>query len=86
MRFEWDAAKSATNKTKHGFSFEEVAEAIRVSDLLVVLNHPVRNDQKMIVFRSLDGKICTVAVEVRGGKIRLISAHEDRKMRKTYGP
>jgi len=84
MLFEWDEAKSVRNKIKHGISFEEVRDALEANGVIAMINIPNHPDQKLLVFRSLDGKICSVATERRGDFVRLISAHEDRKMRKIY--
>ena len=86
MVFEWDARKSATNKAKHGLCFEEVELALAEHGMIASFQNPKKPGQHVVVFRSLDDKICSVAVESRGEKIRLISAHEDRRMRKRYGP
>jgi len=85
MFFEWDALKSASNKLKHGISFEEVEEALAKEAPLDAFRNANYPGQEVWVFRSLEGKICSVAVEQRGGKVRFISAHQNRKMRKMYG-
>jgi len=84
MLFEWDQAKSDRNKIKHGISFEEVSEALVTNSVIATLKNPHHTEQQLWIFRSLDGRICSVAIERRGEHIRLISAHEDRKMRKKY--
>ncbi len=85
MTFEWDPAKSASNKLKHGVSFEEVEEALNEDELIVSLPNPRYPHQRLFVFR-LKGTIHTAAVEQRGEVFRLISAQKRRKMEKKYGP
>ena len=86
FEFEWDEAKSERNQAKHGISFDEVKEALLSFDPLAILPNPNYPLQQVMVFRSLEGKICMAAIKVRKQKIRLISAHEDRKLRRKYGP
>jgi len=83
--FEWDKRKSETVKAKHGISFEEVEEAIARHGIIAELGNPAYPEQRVLVFR-FKGVIHTAAVERRGEKTRLITAHQDRKIRRKYGP
>ena len=84
MTFDWDNAKSAKNKTKHGISFEEVVYAIEKDGLIAVLSNPAYQGQEMLVFRA-KGHIHVAVGETREGKFRLITAQRRRKMEKRYG-
>ncbi len=84
MVFEWNPAKSASNKLKHGVSFEEVEEALErgaAIDSFKSRNHP---GQELIVFRNARGILYVVAIEQRGDRLRIVTAHRDRKLEKKY--
>ena len=84
MRFEWDPAKAAANKRKHGVAFAEAAScfedehglyfpASSHSERFVLLASSVR--QRLLV---------TIHAELDGPRIRIISArkttsHERRR-------
>jgi uncharacterized DUF497 family protein len=84
VTFEWDEAKSAKNKIKHGISFEEVVFAVEQDGLIAVTSNPAYHGQELLVFRA-KGNIYVTAGESRGGKFRLITAQRRRKMEKRYG-
>ena len=86
MTFEWDALKSASNKLKHGLSFEEVEDAIEKSGIVAMIDNPSYPGQRIIVFRTAGKEIARAIIEFRGTKARIISAQRSRKLRKLYGP
>ena len=85
VEFDWDPTKSATNKTKHGISFDEVMIALAGEAPLAILPNLTHPGQQLIVFRIAED-VCVAAVEKRQGVTRIITAQRRRKMRKQYGP
>ena len=76
LRFEWDRAKSAGNKRKHGVSFEEATTVFQ--DPLAKIHddpdHSATERRDIIVGHSLQGQLLVVSFADRGSNIRLISA------------
>ena len=87
MRFEWDRAKDATNRTKHGVSF---AEAMRVfGDPLAISiddrDHSAGEARLLTSGRSAGGRLLIVAHTDRDGRLRIINAREvTRREREQY--
>lgn len=84
--FEWDNAKNAENRRKHGISFEEAA---LIFDGLVVAWADTRMDygETRMVSIGLIGALVAVAVvhTDRGGTTRIISARlANRRERRLY--
>lgn len=86
-RFEWDPAKNALNKQKHGLSFEEAATIFEGP----VLSGPDNStdEEREKSFGLLGGVVvaCVIHTE-RDGKIRIISARKatanERKLFDAY--
>ena len=76
--FEFDPAKSAANKAKHGIDFEE-AKAIWLDENR--LEYPVGSEtEPRFAMIGMIGEVTwTVIGTVRGENIRLISARRARK-------
>jgi uncharacterized DUF497 family protein len=78
LRFEWDPAKSASNKVKHGVDFEEATAMWRNGPRLDIdVDHPV--EPRLLTVGSLNGRIWTAVTTMRGDAIRLISVRRSRK-------
>ena len=76
MKFEWDKEKAASNRSKHGVSFEE-AETVH--------NSSGEEERCLIVGESSRERLLIVSYTERGDSIRLISAREvTRTERETY--
>ena len=77
MRFEWDAAKAAANKAKHGVSFEE-AVTVFYDPLAVTFSdpdHSVDELREVTIGYSIRSKLLLVChTERTGNSVRLISA------------
>ena len=76
MEFEWDARKAATNKKKHGVSFQE-AGTVFGDPLAITYPNPdhAQSEHRAITFgMSRDRRLLVVAHVDRNGKIRIISA------------
>ncbi|MDP3263969.1 MAG: BrnT family toxin [Tabrizicola sp.] len=78
MEFEFDPAKSAANKSKHGIDFVE-AQALWQDDGLA--DAPVVSDgePRFLVIGRIDGKHWTAVCTLRGGVVRIISVRRARK-------
>ncbi|MDR1079318.1 MAG: BrnT family toxin [Propionibacteriaceae bacterium] len=68
QRFEWDPAKSASNKLKHGVDFDEATAMWRDSPRLEIdMDHPV--EPGLLVIGPLNGRIWTAVTTMRGDAI-----------------
>jgi uncharacterized protein len=78
MEFEFDPAKSAANKAKHGIDFVE-AQALWQDDGLA--DAPVVSDgePRFLVIGRIDGKHWTAVCTLRGEVVRIISVRRARK-------
>lgn len=76
VTFEWDAAKAATNKRKHGVSFEEAATAF-LDPLARVYDDPDRARGEvrfLLVGMSAKSRLVLIVHVERGESLRIISA------------
>lgn len=78
MKFEFDPAKSAANKAKHGIDFVE-AKALWLDDGLVDAPVPSRDEPRFLVIGRLHGKVWTAVCTLRGESVRIISVRRARK-------
>lgn len=79
MVFDFDPAKSATNKAKHGIDFEE-AQALWLDDRLIELGTVLYEREERQLFVGRIGHRCwTAVVTFRGGSIRIISVRRSRR-------
>lgn len=87
MKFEWDAAKAATNTVKHRVSFDEAATVFL--DPLAVSgrdpDHSTHEPRYVTFGLSSLGRLLVVAHTYREGGIRIVSARRaDRSERRIY--
>lgn len=80
MKFEYDPAKSASNKTKHGLDFEE-AKALWADDNLLEVPVLGAGEERFLVIGAIQGKLWTGVITYRGGVVRIISVRRSRKTR-----
>lgn len=76
ITFEWDAAKAAANKRKHGVSFEEAATAF-LDPLARIFDDPddARGEQRLLLSgMSAKNRLVIVVHVERGDRLRIISA------------
>src|SRR6185312_22095 len=75
--FEFDAAKSESNRTKHGMDF---LEAQRLWNDPMLLEIPAKTDDELryLVIGVIDGKHWSAVITYRGVNIRLISVRRAR--------
>jgi hypothetical protein len=89
LRFEWDPAKNAENKHKHGVSFEE-AQAVFYDDWGILIDdehEPGREERFVLIGMSATLRVLVVShcYRARDQVIRRISARRaDRSERKDY--
>ena len=85
MRFEWDPAKAALNKRKHGVAFEEASECFE-DPLAIVLEEPAHPERLILIGQARGLRlIFTVFAERTAGSIRIISARlATRRERRAY--
>ena len=78
LEFEWDAAKAASNLSKHGVSFEEAVTVFDdpLSTTVIDPDHSLREERLVIFGQSSDGRILAVMHSERGERVRVISARE----------
>ena len=85
--FEWDAAKAATNRRKHGVTFDEATTVF--SDPLSMLrtdpDHALDEQRFIVLGMSNQRRLLVVAFAERPPRTRLISARRaTRKERRQY--
>jgi len=85
--FEWDPRKAVANLRKHRVSFAE-ATTVFGDPLGVTIpdpDHSYAEDRRIIVGRSIRGRLLIVAHTDRDDRIRIISARElTRSEREAY--
>ena len=75
--FEFDAAKSESNRAKHGIDF---VEAQRLWNDPMLLEIPAKTDDELrfLVIGKVDERHGSAVITYRGGNIRLISVRRSR--------
>ncbi len=85
MDIEWDAAKAASNRKKHGVDFADAATAL--NDELSLTMPDEGSDEQRFVTLGMDAtaRLLVVVFTVRGDVMRLISARKaTRSERRQY--
>ena len=77
MEYEFDDAKSAANKAKHGLDFSEAQKLWQDVDAVEI---PAKSDvgQRKMLIARIDGKIWSAIFTERENKIRIISVRRAR--------
>lgn len=78
MEFEFDPAKIAANKAKHGIDFVE-AQALWRDGGFVDAPIPSEGEPRFLVIGLFEGKHWTAICTLRGEAVRIISARRERK-------
>lgn len=78
MDFEFDPAKSAENKRKHGLDFEE-AHALWADSALVEIPARVADEPRWVLIGRIDQKHWSAVITRRGDNVRLISVRRSRE-------
>ena len=87
MVFQWDPAKAAINRTKHGLSFDEAASAFGdpLGRIVEDPRHSYGERRFALVGHTKAGRLVVVMFTERGQAIRIISArHATRQEREDY--
>ena len=75
--FEFDAAKSESNRTKHGIDFAE-AKDLWNDPMLLEIPAKIDDEPRYLVIGLIDGKHWSAVITYRGANIRLISVRRAR--------
>jgi Uncharacterized protein conserved in bacteria len=78
MEFEFDPAKSAINKEKHGIDFVE-AQALWLDSFSIELPARDKDEPRMMVIGRIADKHWSAIVVRRDGRIRIVSVRRSRK-------
>ncbi len=78
MGFEYDPAKSAENKRKHGIDFEE-AQALWTDAAVVEIPARVTDEPRWVVIGRIEDKHWSAVTTRRNENIRLISVRRSRE-------
>lgn len=85
MEFEFDPAKSASNKDKHGIDFVEAQALWLDGGLEVVLSKDrLKNEVRFLAIGRISGKHWTAICTFRGEAVRIISVRRARKEEVEY--
>ncbi len=77
MEFEFDEAKSRTNKSKHGIDFVE-AQALWLDEMLVEIPARTEDEPRFVVVGMISEKHWSAVITYRGERARLISVRRAR--------
>ncbi len=81
--FDWDEEKNQKLKDERGIGFEDIVTAIDEGRLLVTLDHPKRENQKIYIVNIEDYAYMVPFVEDEEKKF-LKTIYPSRKMTKKY--
>ena len=77
MAFEFDPAKSAENKQKHGIDFVE-AQVLWADAALLEIPARVADELRWLVVGRIAGKYWSAVITRRGDNVRIISVRRSR--------
>jgi uncharacterized DUF497 family protein len=75
--FEFDAAKSESNRAKHGIDFVE-AQSLWSDPMLLEIPAKTEDEPRFLAVGQIDGKHWSAVITYRGSHIRLISVRRAR--------
>ena len=75
--FEFDAAKSESNRAKHGIDFIE-AQSLWSDPILLEIPAKTEDEPRFLAVGQIDGKHWSAVITYRGSHIRLISVRRAR--------
>src|SRR5713226_2954455 len=81
LEFEWDEDKAASNRKKHGVTFEE-AVSVFADPLAAIFDDEVHSEEEqreIIIGNSAKNQLVLVCFTERAGAIRIISARRATK-------
>lgn len=75
--FEWDAGKAASNRRKHGVSFEEAATVLDDPQVLFLADWDHGEPRVNLIGESANGRVLfVVSVEIDDARVRIVSARK----------
>ena len=77
MEFEYDPAKSRSNKEKHGMDFEEAKE-LWTGNFVQTPLRVVAGETRVRVIGKVNGVFWSAIITMRGKAVRIISARRAR--------
>jgi uncharacterized DUF497 family protein len=77
ISFEFDAAKSESNRTKHGINFVE-AQSLWNDPMLLEIPAKTDDEPRYLVIGLIDGRHWSAVIAYRGTNVRLISVRRSR--------
>jgi uncharacterized DUF497 family protein len=77
--FDFDPAKSAANKAKHGMDFEEAQALWLDARLIEIGTVKYDREERQLFVGALEGRCWTAVVTFRNGTIRIISVRRSRR-------
>jgi uncharacterized DUF497 family protein len=75
--FEFDTAKSESNRAKHGIDFVE-AQGLWNDPMLLAIPAKTDDEPRYLVIGQIDGKHWSAIITYRGANVRLISVRRAR--------
>lgn len=75
--FEFDAAKSESNRAKHGIDFV-LAQSLWNDPMLLEVPAKTDDEPRFLVIGQMDGKHWSAVITYRGSNVRLISVRRAR--------
>jgi uncharacterized protein len=81
VTFEFNPAKSASNKIKHGIDFVE-AQQLWKSERVEIAVRLVSGEPRFAVIGLIEGRYFTIIITYRGKSVRIISARASRPSEK----
>jgi uncharacterized DUF497 family protein len=85
MRYEWDAAKAAANRKKHGMDFASVQDLDWDTALIVADERFDYGEARWLALGRIKSQLVSLAFTLRGDRIRVISLRRaSRKERALY--
>lgn len=79
MHYEYDPAKSAANKEKHGIDFEQ-AQALWNDPGTIIATAQSEIESRFLVIGRISERFWTAVVTYRGEAVRIISVRRSRKI------
>ena len=82
--YEWDEAKNAANRLKHGVTFEVIAGLDWSAATIVPDDRFDYGEARMMAYGWIDGRAHAVAFVVRGDRVRIFSMRymHDKEIRR----
>jgi uncharacterized DUF497 family protein len=79
MEFEWDEAKDAANRAKHGLGLGEAARMDWARTVPAVDARADYGEARLIAYAPIDGRLHVCVYTLRGRKRRIISLRKANK-------